>query len=172
MLALTAGCGGQKQEPVERTWHREPPGAGAADAGLIPGTTPSTTGPQSSGKTSAEPSEVFDDPGCPEVSKPEPTLDCDPWSTGECPDGYACSPYVDYPDEPCETEHYGTGCRVAGAGVQGDSCVIDDCAAGFLCIASGQGTVCAQLCLPDGSAKCAPGFICGTVDLDGYGVCF
>jgi hypothetical protein len=100
-------------------------------------------------------------------------MSCDPFgSADQCDFGWACFPYVAYPSTDCEPERFGTRCEPAGEGTQGTPCEATPCAAGYLCIASGQGTVCAQLCELPGQSMCAPGLICGSVDIKGYGVCF
>lgn len=171
--ALTQlGCGAQSGE-VERTWHVDRAHA-AGDAGPKdgPDAAPDDADP-SSDPTDDSSEPTFADPGCPEIEEPPDSIVCDPLlGSSECGDGYACSPYVDYPSEPCEAERFGTECALAGPGIQGDSCVLDDCAAGFLCVAGNQGTVCAQLCVSPGPNTCPVGLLCGTVDLKGYGVCF
>jgi hypothetical protein len=117
--------------------------------------------------------DVFDDPGCPRVVEPIEQHDCDPLlPTQGCNSGRECFPYVDYPSGPCEPEIFGSRCELPGPGVQGDWCDFVGCRGGFLCVASGRGTVCAQLCALPGENTCAPGLICGSVDIKGYGVCF
>lgn len=118
--------------------------------------------------------ELFDDPGCPQAPEPIEERTCDPFAeTSSCPFDWDCFPYVDYPIDPCASEVYGTRCEPSGTGVQGDPCETAPCAAGYLCVASGQGTVCARLCeLPAGANSCPAGLICGSVDIKGYGVCF
>ena len=119
------------------------------------------------------PGEPFFDPGCPEVPGAVEDRECDPLGvpTG-CGDGLACFPYVDYPNDPCAPERFGSRCDVEGVGMQGDECSLQGCAGGFLCVATGQGTQCAKLCELPSSGQCPPGLVCGSVDIEGYGVCF
>jgi hypothetical protein len=131
---------------------------------------PSTPSP--SGATGAA-AATFADPGCPKAPEPEDEFTCDPLSDEEaCEPGYACSPFVRYPSAPCEPEVFGTYCRLHGSAVQGESCLYEDCAPGYLCVASGLGTSCAELCALPGADTCPPGLLCGSVDLKGFGVCF
>jgi hypothetical protein len=133
----------------------------------------SDAGNSSVGQGSSGSESTFDDPGCPEIAEPEDDFQCDPLKgSDECGDGFGCYPYVDYPSEPCEAEQFGSICALAGTGEQGDPCLDQDCSAGFLCVASGQGTVCAQLCRAPGPNTCPNGLLCGSVDVKGFGVCF
>jgi hypothetical protein len=128
---------------------------------------------QAPSSTEGEDLEVFDDPGCPEKIEPLVEETCSPFdSAGTCIGDWGCYPYVDYPSSPCEPERFGTRCEPAGSGVQGDDCRAEGCAPGFLCVASGQGTLCAELCPLPGPNTCAAGLICGSVDIQGFGVCF
>ncbi len=117
---------------------------------------------------------VFDDPGCPEMVEAIEDRTCDPLAgESSCPFGWECFPYVEYPETRCSAEVYGTRCEPAGLGVQGDACDLTPCAGGFLCVATSQGSLCAQLCeLPGDGDNCPRGLICGSVDIKGYGVCF
>lgn len=172
-LALGIACGGSA-ESIGRS--RGVPdglagetsdGDAAAPAPSVPGTALPEPGP--AGKPSP-----FDDPGCPEASEAVDARTCDPFAEeNSCPLGWDCFPYVEYPTDPCGSEVYGTRCEPSGTGAQGDPCEAAPCARGYLCVASGQGTVCAQLCdLPAGDHSCPAGLICGSVDIKGYGVCF
>jgi hypothetical protein len=91
-----------------------------------------------------------------------------PFST--CGPGAKCAPYVEYAMD-CQTEEIGTRCVTAGVGVQGDDCANDLCAAGFVCVSSGVGLVCAQLCHSTELDDCPSGLICGELDVDGFFVC-
>ncbi len=115
----------------------------------------------------------FVDPGCPDELDPVEDRECDPLAEpSDCGDGMGCFPFVDYPDDPCAAERFGSRCQVSGLGTQGDDCTLQGCASGFLCVATGQGTQCAKLCEVPSTGQCPPGLICGTVDIQGYGVCF
>lgn len=120
--------------------------------------------------------DVYVDPGCPDVGAPVQVNECDPFAaTPTCPDGQGCFPFVKQPfEEGCGEQSFGTECRPAGSGQQGDSCGTagQSCAAGFVCVVGSQpGKHCVQLC-PIGSQKvCPAGLICGELDVEGYGVC-
>lgn len=113
------------------------------------------------------------DPGCPDAPAPEPVRECDPFSvpTG-CSFGDACYPFVSYPSGVCEQETFGTFCLPPGTGQQGDPCSGEPCAAGFVCVVSGQGNQCVQLCPLQGEDGCPPGLFCVPVDVEGFGACF
>jgi hypothetical protein len=116
----------------------------------------------------------YTDPGCPD--KPPPIYDyqCDPYdqNNGDCPPGEACYIYVDYPSEPCGQEIYGAYCYPEGTGSQGAPCAGGlDCAAGFVCVVSGSGNQCVQLCHLTGDSGCPPGFVCEPIDVEGFGGC-
>jgi hypothetical protein len=111
-------------------------------------------------------------PVCPDASPPPPDYQCDPFSpvTG-CLSGEACYPWVDYPTAPCEFETFGTICAPAGIGGQGDPCT-GLCAANHVCVITGQGTQCVQLCQLVGEDTCPPGLFCVPIDVEGFGGCF
>ena len=120
--------------------------------------------------------DAYEDPGCPDVGAPVQVKECDPFAAepGYPPDE-GCFPFVDHPlGAGCDAQMFGTMCRPAGTGHQGDSCGNGEqsCAAGFVCVVGSQpGKHCVQLC-PIGSQKvCPPGMICGELDVEGYGVC-
>jgi hypothetical protein len=173
----------EEPEPV-------PPDAAAPTATSAAPSMIATLLPPPPSASSAPPSSTFADPGCPEVPPPAQVNDCNPFiidSTGEmsdplapgappessfaCQQGEACIPFVDYPNAPCEPETFGTKCVPAGTAGQGMPCD-EGCAAGFLCVATGLGTRCAQLCPLPGENACPSGLLCGAVDIEGYGVCF
>jgi hypothetical protein len=114
---------------------------------------------------------VFRDPGCPDAPE-RPRIDqCDPLAERSgCPIGQSCIPFVFYPTGPCDVERYGTLCVEPGPGQQGDDCSFSGCAAGHICVSSGQGTQCVQLCRFDG-ASCPAGLLCLPVDIEGFGGC-
>lgn len=114
------------------------------------------------------------DPPCPDAPPPPPDWECDPLaaSTG-CGAGEACYPYVVYPSSRCDQERYGSVCRRAGRGGQGVDCYGgDDCAAGFVCVVTGQRTQCVQMCPLRGETGCPRGLVCEPVDVEGIGGCF
>ncbi len=174
-VLLTNACGGNADSfsrssgrnldagPSETITQSPEPNTSVAD---------STTRPRPS-SPDEEDLEIFDDPGCPETVEPVVVDTCSPFETeSSCFGDWSCFPYVEYPSAPCEPERFGTRCEPTGPGRQGDDCRVESCGAGFLCVASGQGTVCAELCALPGPNTCAPGLICGSVDIRGYGVCF
>jgi hypothetical protein len=120
--------------------------------------------------------DVYVDPGCPDVGAPIEVKECDVFATTPtCPVGQGCFPFVDHPfGEGCGAQSFGTVCRPAGTGLQGDECGVQgqSCAAGFVCVVGSQpGKHCVQLC-PIGAQKACPaGMICGELDVEGYGVC-
>ena len=120
--------------------------------------------------------DVYVDPGCPDVGAPVEVNECDPFApTSTCPDGEGCFPFVDHPfGEGCGAQSFGTVCRQAGKGQQGDFCgsAGQTCAAGFVCVVGSQpGKRCVQLCPIGGQKVCPAGLICGELDVEGYGVC-
>jgi hypothetical protein len=117
--------------------------------------------------------DTYIDPGCPDAPLPPTDFKCDPFKTGSCPAGEACYPYVTYPTEPCEHERYGSLCYKAGKGKQGDPCGGggDFCAAGFVCVVSGSGNQCVQMCKTGSPGVCPDGFVCSPIDVPGIGGC-
>lgn len=117
----------------------------------------------------------YNDPGCPDASPPEPQEECDAFNqgNGDCPPGDGCYIFVQYPDEPCEQELYGTYCSPAGTQGQGDPCGgAGQCGAGLVCVITGFGTQCVQLCPLSGESGCPDGLTCEAIDVEGYGGCF
>jgi hypothetical protein len=150
---------------------------GARARGGSGGSTPSATGgragdPGTGGRAKSD----FVDPECPTVPAPAGMRECEPFGDGtDCPLGFACYPYVEHPfGEGCDAQSFGTRCRQAGSGIQGDVCGpgTNGCAAGHLCVIGLQsGRRCARICTFDGRTDCDQGMICGETDVDGYGVC-
>ncbi|MBI4703303.1 MAG: hypothetical protein HY744_19475 [Deltaproteobacteria bacterium] len=168
LLGAPAGCG--SSVVVEQV----PAGAAGGGGGFIFLDAGTDTGPvvPDAGIHDALPDYV--DPGCPD--KPPPIYDylCDPYDqfNGDCAPGEACFIYVQYPEEPCGQELYGSFCSVAGSGVQGDPCGGGlDCAGGFVCVVSGSGNQCVQLCKLNGPSGCPPGMVCEPIDVEGFGGC-
>lgn len=110
------------------------------------------------------------DPGCPDAALPPTDFQCDPYDVNSCGEGKTCYPFVDYPDEPCGQEQYGSSCTFAGTGVQGEPCGLG-CASGHICVVSGQGTQCVQMCDLNDPNPCDGGLICSAVDIPGIGGC-
>jgi len=115
---------------------------------------------------------TYVDPGCPDAAPPPPVKDCDPFGPNTCKAGEACYPFVQYPTKPCEQEIFGALCAPVGSGKQGDPCGASNCAGGFVCVVTGQGTECVQLCDLFGAAKCPPGLFCVPIDVEGIGGCY
>ena len=111
------------------------------------------------------------DPGCGTIPPPVEQYECDPYGpASQCDPGKACYPFVQYPSGPCEPETYGAVCYPFGTGVQGDPCY-DGCQAGHVCVISGQGTQCVQMCDLGAANPCPDGLVCGAVDVPGIGGC-
>jgi hypothetical protein len=112
------------------------------------------------------------DPGCPDAPMKTVDMQCDPMAPlgGDCPEGTACYPFVESPMGVCGTETYGTECAPSGTGTQGDPCD-NGCAPNYLCVVSGQGTQCVQLCDVNAAMGCSGGLICTPVDIPGIGGC-
>lgn len=179
-----AGCGGTSESGTERSGG-VPNGRAdnQVDAGLPPDPDatvnkpprvppPQIASPRGTQRPPDEPT-PFEDPGCPAVPAPVEDRQCDPLALDSgCEIGFGCFPYVDYPTDPCAPEIFGTRCRAQGTGTQGQECAMGGCAEGYLCVATGQGTQCARLCKFPGQGQCDPGLVCGSVDIQGFGVCF
>lgn len=179
-LALfLSACGGSVSRSEEDV-SRAPPGqAGGPPAGTTNGDAgsggslpPMTSAEPDAG--AAPPGETpFMDPGCPDVQRMPGPNECDPFApVSECDAGERCVPTVEYPDD-CGTERFGTVCAVAGPGIQGDDCEVESCAARHVCVTTGQGSQCVQLCTRSpGGDDCPAGLVCEPLDVDGYYVCF
>ncbi len=113
------------------------------------------------------------DPGCPDAAPPPKIEECDPFAnpTG-CGPGEGCYPFVQYPQQKCDKEQFGTICAPAGSGKQGEPCGGELCAAGFVCVVTGVGTQCVKICKLSGASSCPPGLFCVPVDVEGIGGCF
>jgi hypothetical protein len=171
-VAALVGCGG--------TVYSSDPGGGDAEADApvdAPGWDAADAADAAKPDADASSIDAFDeyvDPGCPDAPPPSTAFVCDPLAPppGDCAEGEACYPYVQYPSAPCEAEVYGSYCRVAGIQTQGEICGSgDDCAAGFVCVVSGSGTQCVRLCSLTDPSSCPNGQICGPIDVVGMGGC-
>lgn len=112
------------------------------------------------------------DPSCADAAPPPPTNDCDAREQTGCGPGEGCYPFVGYPQGPCEQEQYGTACEPAGTGEQGDPCGgLTECAAGYVCVISGAGTVCTKLCDLGAASACPEGQVCEPIDVAGFATC-
>lgn len=153
------------------------PGEGAGGAGGSPedgGPGPSTTSTMTTSSGPADAFPDYTDPGCPDAGPPLYDYQCDPYAqdNGDCAPGEGCYIYVDYPDEPCGQEIYGAFCAPEGFGQQGEPCGGGfDCAGGFVCVVSGSGTQCVELCSLSGDDGCPPGLVCEPIDVEGFGGC-
>jgi len=174
-LAAAAACGG--------TTSVTPAGT---DTGSVDSGTPASggTGPWTWGDAGPVPivdagedvRSDYDEPECPDAAPPPIERWCDPFEPhADCPAGEACYPFVEYPDpnDDCAQERYGTICAPEGYGVQGTPCEAGDCAAGYICVLTGQGTQCLQMCDTYGENTCPPGFFCEQIDIQpGLGGCY
>lgn len=114
------------------------------------------------------------DPGCPDAGPPLQQFACDPYkqNNGDCMPGDACYIFVTYPQETCGQEIYGSVCYQAGQGVQGSPCGgAQDCGGGFVCVVSGAGNECVELCQLSGNSGCPDGLVCEPIDVEGFGGC-
>jgi hypothetical protein len=115
------------------------------------------------------------EPTCADAGPPPVTDECDPFNPRAiCPLGWACYPFVTYPDggDPCAGERYGAECFPEGHGAQGEACSGGLCSAGFACVVTGQGTQCARLCRISNPDDCPRGLLCITMDVEpGVGSC-
>lgn len=165
--AMAVGCGDTiRVDPGE--------GGGGSDDGGVDGRADGNGGSSGhlDGGKDALPDYV--DPGCPDAGPPIYDYQCDPYAqfNGDCAPGEGCYIYVEYPSEPCASEVYGSFCGPQGGGVQGDSCGGGfDCAGGFVCVVTGSGTQCVQLCPLTGDDGCPAGLVCETIDVEGFGGC-
>ena len=152
-------------------------GRGHAGRAAHAGRSNATAGSGGSGASLSDAGwDVYVDPGCPDVGAPTEVNECDAFAaTSTCPVGEGCFPFVEHPfGEGCGVQRFGTVCRLAGTGQQGDSCGTAEqgCAAGFVCVVGSQpGKHCVQLCPIGGQKVCPAGMICGELDVEGYGVC-
>lgn len=116
----------------------------------------------------------IEDPGCKDKPPPIEDFQCDAYNqnNGDCMPGEGCYIYVQYPSQPCGQEVYGSFCAPAGTGQQGDPCGGGfDCGAGNVCVVTGSGTQCVQLCPLFGDDGCPAGLVCEPIDVEGFGGC-
>jgi hypothetical protein len=177
MIAVTA-CGGSVDRKDQRPGFAAGAGGELADGGVGGAgadggalATGGTAGAESGGASNGG---AYDDPGCPDTPPSDVIDECDPHGAfSGCAPGERCIPTVQYADD-CGTEVFGTECVPAGTGRQGDDCTDEACAEHFVCVTTGQGNQCVRICTisPDGQDDCDPGFLCQTLDVDGYYICF
>jgi hypothetical protein len=166
---VVLSCGGSSEAPSQRRAGDPVPD----DSFGFRGTRPNTTTPASTPSGSDDDEGAFIEQGCSEAPMRVLSMDCDPFRPLDgCSAGQGCQPYVRYPSAPCEPETYGSRCDWVGDRTQGESCSSEACAAGFLCIATGQGTQCAQICDLSANSTCPAGLVCGSIDIEGIGTCF
>ena len=163
--SLAAGCG-----PSVET----PPGSGGAGTGGSGGAL--VTGSTGHGGFDAGLDALPDyvDPGCPDAGPKLMMFMCDPYNqnNGDCLPGQGCFIFVKYPSMPCGQEVYGATCAHAGTGMQGSPCTGgQQCGAGFVCVVSGSGDQCVQLCELKGQSGCTNGLVCEPIDVEGFGGC-
>ncbi len=145
-------------------------GGGGGGGGILPPDS-TGTGARDAGHDALE---EYVDPGCGEIPPPLEDFVCDPHDqgNGDCMPGEACYIYVDYPDDPCGQEIYGSVCFFEGSGHQGDGCSGgQDCAGGYVCVVTGSGNQCVAMCDLEGVNQCPNGTVCEPIDVDGYGGC-
>ncbi len=133
-----------------------------------------TGGPPSDAQPVQDALPDYEDPGCPDQPPPIEDFACDPYDqdNGDCPPGEGCYIYVEYPYEPCGQEVYGSYCHLPGGGQQGDVCNGGmDCAVSHVCVITGSGTQCVQLCPLTGDDGCPSGMVCEPIDVEGFGGC-
>jgi hypothetical protein len=175
-VALASACGGVvTSDPGQ-------PGTGGVPTGIVPdGGAPSRVDAGSDASVDAADADgnIWSDyvpQECPDRPPPEISEDCDVFGDPDgCSAGTACLPYVEYPDgsDPCAGEHYGAACFTVGDGVQGEPCDWGTCAAQHLCVLTGDGTQCVQLCDTFGENTCPAGLFCEPIDVQpGLGGCY
>jgi hypothetical protein len=135
---------------------------------------PTSTGPGGKKDAGADALSEYNEQPCEDPPPPLEDFACDPYAqgNGDCAPGEGCYIYVDYPPEPCGQEIYGSLCMPAGIGQQGDPCNgAQDCGGGLVCVVTGSGTQCVQLCELDQIGVCPSGLICEPIDVEGFGGC-
>lgn len=174
---LFVGCGGSVEGGTAWAGGSGGIGGGGGTGGVIvhpdggPDAHPDS-GPDSGPDAPWDVESDYYDPGCPDAAPPPVTEECDSFAKPTtCPGGEGCYPFVQYPSGPCQQELYGTVCRAVGIGHQGDPCGGGDCAAGFVCVVTGAGDQCVQLCHLGGAKDCPSGLVCVPIDSNGYGGC-
>lgn len=164
--AAIVGCGSVSFVEEETTT-----GSGGGDAGKDAKPTGSGGSKIDGGKDAFD---EYTDPGCPDAGPPIVDFQCDPYDqgNGDCAPTEACYIFVEYPSEPCGQEIYGSVCAPAGTGQQGEGCGgALDCAGGFVCVITGGGNQCVQLCNLVGEDGCPAGLVCEPIDVEGFGGC-
>lgn len=166
LVIASPGCGNTVIEI-------KPGDGGGGSGGSEPSTT--TTGGNSTdgGLDGKDALPDYVDPGCPDSGPPLTDFQCDAYEQTGCFDGEGCYIYVQYPQEACAQEIYGSYCAPAGFGEQGDPCGGGpECGGGLVCVITGSGTQCVQLCPLQGDSGCPKGYTCEAIDVEGFGGCF
>jgi hypothetical protein len=171
-LALCCSCGGAVGEPREDT-SRGGALSWAGTAGLASGSGGAAAARGGSGHGGTVRSS-FVETTCPNVAPPSIPWECDPFGDGsDCDFGEGCFPVTVNASRVCESESYRVTCLPAGLGEQWAPCeFLTDCAPGFTCVVTGQGTECLQMCDPAAPSACPHGLFCDGVDLHGIGICY
>jgi hypothetical protein len=167
-IAAAGACGGVTYDPDDDAQGGAGGGTGGDDA------TSGSAGHQSDGGGGKDAFDEYVDPGCPDAGPPISDFQCDPYAqgNGQCAPGDGCFIYVQYPEEPCGQEIYGSVCAPQGPGQQGDGCGgALDCSGGYVCVISGSGNQCVQLCALAGEDGCPSGLVCEPIDVEGFGGC-
>ena len=167
LLVLAVGCGGAVVDPSAT-----PDGGRRRDSGR-PGSD-RDSGIDPPPPDDARPNDdfpVFREDACADVRTPPPTLECDPFVQSTCPPTMACYPIPPQASGNCQPGRYSTLCFPAGRGTQGTPCSDGtECAAGFICVKSGQGDQCVKICRTDEFNSCTDGRVCREVDVTGSGL--
>ncbi len=111
---------------------------------------------------------------CPDAGAPIMTMYCDPFAAESgCPADEGCMPKMRSSQDPCQPTQYYFVCDTAGTAEQADYCDdARDCAPGFICVVTSQGTQCQRACNSNSSVNgCAPGMRCDPIDVPGVGTC-
>jgi len=166
---LLIGCGGSTHSELDV--QAPTTDAGDGDAFVEAGDIDASSPIEDAGAPDAR--DVYVEPSCPDIEPQPPLLQCDPFATPTgCANGEACRPFVQYPQDECDTERYGAVCIPAGTGTQGSPCANGDgCADGFVCVISGAGVQCVKLCKLDEIGSCEGGLVCEPIDVPGFGGC-
>jgi hypothetical protein len=167
MLALVTGCGGAVtggSPTLDGGKHREGGHAGSGDRDVVTLPPPDDAPPN-------DDFPVFHEDACADVNAPPPMIECDPFVQSTCALGMACYPVPPRASDNCHPGKYSTICLPAGRGTQGTPCGDGtDCAAGFICVKSGEGDQCVKLCRTDEFNSCTDGRVCREVDVTGSGL--
>ena len=170
-LGWLFACGSQPEQPVFARQAGSEPSAGVEEPAEEPEPDAGVPGDPSEEE---DPMEPFMDIECPPPPPAEGNLACDAFNEPSgCEEGFACFPTVIYPSGPCEVERFGTVCAPAGEGRQGQQCETQRCAANHVCVSTGRGTFCVQMCgfQEPGATRCPPGLLCQPIDIEGFGGC-